>query len=65
MKQIMSKLTWGLEQLTPDETEIGKSWIDSFAWSPTNIYMFDIKGKDVARHQNPEIVSDMQCVEIG
>ena len=65
MKQSMSKLTWGLEHLTPEETEIGKSWIDSFAWSPTNIYMFDRKGIDVASHQNSEIVSDMQRVEIG
>ena len=65
MKQTMSKLTWGLEHLTPEETETGKSWIDRFAWSPANIYMFDRKGIDVASHQNPEIVSDMQRVEIG
>ena len=65
MKQIMSKLTWGLEHLTPDETEIGKSWIDSFAWFPTHIYLCDVKGIAVARHQNLEIVSDMECVEIG
>ena len=50
--EIMLKLTWGLGQgHIPEETEMGKSWIDSFTMLHTHIHLCDVKGMPVARHQ--------------
>lgn len=61
----MLKLTWGRGQNIPEETEMWKSWIDSFALLHTHIHLCDVKGIPVARHQNLEIVNSMQDGEDG